>query len=181
MEPQPAPQKGISKPFGGFVVVLTVALIVGGWLYVDMVKNELESKVDAVSADLQAVRAARKAAAEKETAPPAEPKTVTYAAGLGDYRFQVDLPEGFRLSVGAKADEALVIMGPTPENEAPIPDMVISLLPVRSERYLALADAKDPGNVFVRTPDGTYVFWLRGWEDLAWPEFEKVAASFKAL
>lgn len=184
MEPQPAQQKGISKPFGGFVVVLTVALIVGGWLYVDMVKNELESKVDAVSADLQAVRAARKAGTATAWDQPAETKKNTYAAVLGKYRFQVDVPVGYRLDVTegpTDAVSAYVVRDDVTENEAPTPDMVISLVSLAEEPYASMLGKDAPGTRLVATLDGKYAFWIRGWEDQEWPGADAVLESFKPL
>lgn len=73
---------GYVKPLGGFIVVLTVALFVGGWLYVDAVRNELDGKIEALTADIAAVRMEAKGEAameEKKSAPtqaPSEPLPV---------------------------------------------------------------------------------------------------------
>ena len=181
---QVAPKQAFTKPIGGFVVVLAVALFVGAWLYVDMVKNELEMKVETVAADLRAVRAARKMAAETEWDQPSETKRNTYAAVLGKYRFQVDVPDGYRLDVTeGPTDEvsAYVIRDDVTENEAPIPDMVIRLVDPDKEPYASMLDRHQPGTRLVPTPDGKSAFWITGWEDLEWDGFEKAAASFKAL
>ena len=57
---QPVNQHGYVKPLGGFVVVLFVAVFVGGWLYVDAVKNELEMKIASLQSQLDATRMAAK-------------------------------------------------------------------------------------------------------------------------
>ncbi|MEK7546131.1 MAG: hypothetical protein AAB554_03595 [Patescibacteria group bacterium] len=170
---QSAPKQAFTKPIGGFVVVLCVALFVGGWLYVDMVKNELEMKVDSVAADLQAVRAARKAAEEKETPSPAAPKTITYAAGLGDYRFQVDLPEGHHLEFDEDGLTARVVSDQGVETDHRY-DISISLVDPHKEPYASYKP--ELGLRVIRTDDGKASFWITGWEG-----FVAVAASFKAL
>lgn len=53
---QPVNQHGYVKPLGGFVVVLFVAIFVGGWLYVDAVRNELEMKIASLQSQLDAAR-----------------------------------------------------------------------------------------------------------------------------
>lgn len=175
---QPASKPSFTKPVGGFVVVLCVALFVGGWLYVDMVKNELEMKVESVAADLQAVRAARKAAAEKEAPPAASTATRTYAAGLGDYRFQVDLPEGHHLDL---SDDGLSAEVVSDSIEAPDHryDISISLVDPKKEPYASFRS--ELGARLILAADGKAAFWITGWEDIGWEGFEKVTSSFKAL
>ena len=181
MDQQPAPQKGIAKPLGGFIVVMVVATIVGGWLYVDMVRHELESKVDAVSADLAAVRAARQAESQRQAAPPEAPKMKTYAAALGEHRFQVDVPEGWHLSVGDGSESAVIVMDATAENGTPVPDASIRLVDLTKEPYASRLDMHEPRMRLVPTADGKAGFLIAVWEDFEWPEFDRVAASFKAL
>ena len=181
---QPAQKTGFTKPLGGFVVVLAVAVLVGVWLYVDMVRNELEMKVDAIAVDLQAVRAAREAGKEDGWDQPAETKKNTYAAILGKYRFQVDVPVGYRLDVTeGPTDElsAYVIRDDVSENESPTPDMVISLVNLATEPYASMLGKDEPGTRLVATPDGKYAFWIRGWEDQEWSGSAAVLASFKPL
>ncbi|HTK60292.1 MAG TPA: hypothetical protein VL283_03770 [Candidatus Baltobacteraceae bacterium] len=180
---QPAPKPSYKKPIGGFIVVLVTALVVGGWLYVDMVRNEIEQKVDILSSELDAAKKAERAdAAGGQAPPPVEVmKMQTYAAALGEERFQIDLPEGWHLSVAADADVAYVVMDPTAENGTPTPDMVIRLVDPEKEPYASALDRHESGTRLVMTADGKAAFWITGWEDQEWPAFEKVAASFKAL
>ena len=184
---QPERKPGFTKPIGGFVVVLAVAVLVGVWLYVDMVKNELEMKVDRLSDELESAKRKERAEAEKEPAPPAaetEEAWRTFSAELGGQRFQIDLPDGHRLTFteGGMGDAvAYVVLEPTPENEAPIPDMVISLVSLQNEMYAARIGKDEPGTRLVATADGEWAFWIRGWEDMEWPLFGRAAASFKPL
>lgn len=53
MEPKPGMP---NAPLAGFVVILFSAIFVGGWLYVDAVRNELEMKIEAVQAQVDAAR-----------------------------------------------------------------------------------------------------------------------------
>lgn len=181
---QPAQRPGFTKPIGGFIVVLAVALFVGVWLYVDMVRNELEMKVDAIAVDLQAVRAAREAGKPDGWDQPAETKKNTYAAVLGKYRFQVDVPDGYRLDVTeGPTDElsAYVIRDDVSENESPTPDMVISLVSLEKEPYASMLGKDEPGTRLVATSDGKSAFWIRGWEDQEWSGASIILTSFKTL
>lgn len=181
---QPAQKPGFNKPIGGFIVVLAVALLVGGWLYVDMVKTELEMKVDAIAVDLKAVRAAREAGKEDGWDQPSETKKNTYAAILGKYRFQVDVPKGYRLDVTeGPVDElsAYVIRDDVSENETPTPDMIISIVSLAKEPYASMLGKDEPGTRLVATLDGKYAFWIRGWEDQEWSGADQVLTSFKPL
>lgn len=56
MDIQPKSNQGFVKPIGGLIVILLVALLVGGWLYVDIVRNELETKIDTLSAQIDVAR-----------------------------------------------------------------------------------------------------------------------------
>jgi len=182
---QSAPKPGFTKPIGGFIVVLFTALVIGGWLYVDGVKNELEMKVDGLSSELEAAKLANGGDAEgKKMAPLAEEEKKgwqTYAGALGEYRFQIDLPPTHHLSVGEEATSAYVVLNPTPENESAVPDMGIDLLDVTSQTYLSLKGKDDARSRLVLTADGKAAFWIHVWEDFEWSEAAEVLASFKAL
>jgi hypothetical protein len=56
-----------TKPLAGLAVILYVATIIGGWLYVDNVRNEIESKIDALEARIEAMKSE-----EKKVSPVAE-------------------------------------------------------------------------------------------------------------
>lgn len=184
MDQQATPRPAFTKPTGGFIVVLALALFVGGWLYLDMITNELETKVDAIAVDLQAVRAAREGAKPDAWDQPGETKKNTYAAVLAKYRFQVDVPVGYRLDVTegpTDAVSAYVVRDDVSENEAPIPDMIISVVSLATEPYASMLGKDEPGTRLVPTPDGKSAFWIRGWEDQAWDGSAAVLASFKVL
>lgn len=83
---QPVNQHGYVKPLGGFVVVLFVAIFVGGWLYVDAVRNELEMKIASLQAQLDAARM------EDKRGPP-EPKKIA-AEGVYVVEHEVVPPIG---------------------------------------------------------------------------------------
>jgi hypothetical protein len=173
---QSAPKPNFTKPIGGFIVVLAVALLVGGWLYVDMVKNELEQKVDSLSTELEASKARERERAATEPAPSAQDEVVwqTYSAELDGRRFQIDLPPGTKLSVGASVNElAYVLPDPVTDDNS---------LPYMSIRIASISEKKDfanEGGVIVEA--GDRLFWLSLWEDMEWTPFERVAASFKPL
>jgi len=113
----------------------------------------------------------------------------TYAAGLGDYRFQIDLPEGWRLvpqeNEAGEVNGYLVVADPTPENESPMPDMIIAVASTETDALGHFGEGPAPKLRTVPVPNtepaGTLVFALRGWEDQEWALFDEVASSFKPL
>jgi hypothetical protein len=172
--PATQPPSKFKKPIGGFVVVLVSALLIGGWLYVDMVKNELETKVQDLEAELDAARL--RAAQEAETPEPEPsvpaPEWKAYSAELDGHRFQVNLPDGFTLSVGASVTSiAYVLADPVVDGE--LPYMTIQVAPISDKGSFR------SGGVMVE--HGEHLFWLSLWEGMEWEPFAKVAASFKPL
>ena len=89
MDPKPAPY---NKPLAGMIVVLSVALFVGGWLYVDYVKNDLEAQINTVAAEAAAAQVQARNAAMKtsnEAAPTAGKRTYAWQIGsLEDATFE---------------------------------------------------------------------------------------------
>lgn len=185
MDIQPVSKPGFTQPIGGMIVILLVALLVGGWLYVDMVRNELEMKVAAVYSELAALKSPAKQGQDaKDSTPPVTEQRRIYVSSLDDYGFQLDLPEGYHVYVrnGALGDtSAYVISDTTNQNPSPTPDMVISLVNLKNQQYASKLGNDEPGTRLVATPDLKWAFWIRGWEDMSWSQFDKVAASFKAL
>ncbi len=55
------------RPVAGMIVILFAALFIGGWLYVDAVRNELESKVEAADARTASVKSALTEFARQQT------------------------------------------------------------------------------------------------------------------
>jgi len=170
------------------IVPLLLLLAFAVWAAVDWYSRAGDMQMARLNADISQLadqRARTFVAPADEPARPAEEAALsTYAGALGDYRYQIDLPEGYRLTLqeGAMGDESVyVVMEPTPENETPIPDMVISLVSLKTEMYASRLGHDEPGTRLVPAADAKFGFWIRGWEDLAWPEFDRVAASFKAL
>jgi hypothetical protein len=68
-----------SKPIVGMLVVVIVALFVGGWLYVDSTRSDLQLQVNALSSQV----AAQPAVKEASTKPAQPAKTKTYSDRVG--------------------------------------------------------------------------------------------------
>lgn len=62
-----------NKPIAGMIFIMVVAVFVGGWLYVDSVRGELELRIDALASEI----AASKMMAKR---PPATPKAPDMSA-----------------------------------------------------------------------------------------------------
>jgi hypothetical protein len=173
----PALPRPATKPFAGFVVVLALAAAVGAWLYMDHAAKELASREAGAPAAAPEPPAI---APETEPAP-----RRTYAAALGEHRFQVDLPEGWELRFaedGMGDLRAYLVASATSGNEAPVPDAVVNVVSLSNPSYAEMLGKPDePMARLVPVPDGRYAFWLRTWEGSDWPAFGAVAASFKAL
>jgi hypothetical protein len=174
MDQPAAPQQNLKKPIGGFIVVLVAAVLIGGWLYVDGVKNDLETKVDSLESRLEAERMkdAQQAETKQEPAPAAEEvKWQTYSAELDGQRFQIDLPAGTKLTSEA-GTFAYVMVDPPSESES---------LPLMAIRVVAASEGEFDGTFGTTVKAGDRNFWLYLWEGLEWEHFERVSASFKPL
>ncbi len=174
---QPARKPGFTKPIGGFIVVLAVAVIVGAWLYVDGVKNDLEMKAQEDAARFaETERRAAEAPAAVEEVP--EPETRTYAGELGGRRFQIDLPRGHHLELDEDGLTARVVSDSEAEPDHRY-DITIMLVDPTEEPYVSYKP--ELGLRVISTDDARAAFWIQGWEDIGWSGFETVTASFKAL
>lgn len=182
------------KPLAAFVIILFLALFVGGWLYITSVRNGLQARIDELTAQIAAMSASGGSAAGGKAASPipaADPnaRTMPPTDGwqtlgdiLGTYTFQLDTPPGYHLKhagVETAGMSAYVVLDPTSENGSPTPDMVITLVDLTAEPYASkLGKNDEPGTRFVQA-DNRSGFWITGWEDQAWPDFARAAASFR--
>lgn len=171
---QPVNQHGYVKPIGGFVVVLFVAIFVGGWLYVDAVRNELEMKIAVVQSQLDAVRMAQKQDAQEPKAPmpdekmrPPTPDGWKTAEGDG---YLVDLPPGYQLVVGTNGYD-YIHADPLADDNL-LPYAVIVKLSASQE-----AEYADEGGRLLLSGDAMY--WMYLYENLEWKEFDQAAASLR--
>lgn len=171
---QPVNQHGYVKPLGGFVVVLFVAVFVGGWLYVDAVRNELEMKIASLQSQFDAARMADKREAQEPKAPteggkmrPPTPEGWKTVEGDG---YLVDLPPGYQLVAGASG-YAYVQADPLTDDDL-LPYAVIAKLSASQESEYA-----DEGGRLLLS--GDVMYWMYLYENLEWKEFDQVAASLR--
>jgi hypothetical protein len=179
------PKSGSHKPLAGMVVILFLALFVGGWLYVDSVRAEMGKRIDALTAQVDALKSQVKSASEKLSEPAAPSDGWRVLSGkLGGYTFSLNVPSGYHLTIADSATatpSAYLVMDPTAENGGtPTPDMVITLVDVTKEPYASKLgkNAEFKGEMLYPTADGKYGFWITGWEDQVWPDFDNVAGGF---
>lgn len=171
-------KSGSRKPLAGMVVILFLALFVGGWLYVDATKTALESKIDALQAQVDADR--QKAAADdQEAVVEAAALAAREKAGVWDTYdgggYTIDLPPGTKLSEGASVPELDYVIADPPDASQSSPFMMIRLLSASEKK-----DYKDAGGVLIDAKDGG-AYWLALWENLEWKPFDQAVASFKVL
>lgn len=177
------------KPIAGLVIVLFVSTVIGGWLYVDYVRGELERRILALEAQAaQQSKLMQSLMRESDQGRMTNPTSMnswhTVQGSLGEHRFQLDLPPGYSLRIGEGMMgnvSAYVMMDQASDNETPTPDMVIGLVSLENQQYASKLGKDEPGTRLVATPQGKFGFWITGWEDLSWEPFDAVAATFKAL
>jgi len=177
---RPVPRRGAAKPIAGFAIVLGAALFVGALLYLDTAKKEREMRIAAEEAE-RAAQAIPDDAVDPASPAVEEARMTTYAAELDGHRFQIDLPEGYFLSVKAGASGAQYAEALSASSDG-IALVTIELV-APPERPMPLVEEDAEGHRFVPTADGKARFWLSGedFEERALPGFDAVAASFKAL
>lgn len=76
MDPM-TPQSGPNKPVAGMIIVLFTSLFVGGWLYVDSVRTEMETRMDGLEAEIRTAQASARAIGRKPPAFAPESGTTT--------------------------------------------------------------------------------------------------------
>ena len=177
-----------AKPIAGLAVILFIATVIGGWLFVDNIRGELEARIEALEARLVSEQPSARPMPQPEGGRMMEPTAANgwrlVQGSLGDYEFQLNLPPGYQLSeaTGAMGNTyAYVMMNPISENETLLPDMVINLVGLQNELYASKLGKDEPGTRLVAASGGQFGFWITGWEDHYWEPFDLVAASFKGL
>ncbi len=173
-----------AKPIAGLAVILFIATVIGGWLFVDNTRAELEARIEALEARQVVLLPAEPPSPEPNGGRMMEPTAAngwhTETSAVSGRRFQIALPASHALQVNSapETDQSVfVILKPTPENEAPTPDMIIELVDLRDPRY----DGVNLGTRLVPVGDSRNAFLMTAWEDQYWEAFDLVAASFKAL
>ena len=159
-----------TKPLAGLAVILFVATVIGGWLYVDNMRNELEAKIQTLeSRQLQAPPMDLGGRMMEPTAANGW-RTVTSADGA----YQLDLPAGMKLSEGASVKEIAYVMADPTTDDDSLPYMAIRAMPTSEKSAY-----ENLGGTIVIS--GGTAYWLYLWENMEWEPFDLVAASFKAL
>ena len=168
-----------NKQIIGLAVILIVAILIGGWLYVESVRNDLEAKIQTLSAQNNATKTQVEQnavesgdAANPAVVPPVDASRTgwrTFVSAANGY--QIDLPPGYRLN--DTGTHAYVVAEPVSAENA-LPFMSIEVAPLSAKASYA----NQKGHLAV---SDTNVFWMSLWEDMEWQPFDQVAASFKTL
>lgn len=92
MEPMEPKSSLSSKPLAGMIVILVVALFVGGWLLIDSTRSDLQLQIDALSAQ---VNGRQMLLGRTQAAAPAPAVTAWNSYDSGKYRFEY--PSGWNM------------------------------------------------------------------------------------
>ncbi|MFA5854531.1 MAG: hypothetical protein WC866_05650 [Patescibacteria group bacterium] len=164
-----------AKPLAGLFVVLFVVTIIGGWLYVDSIRNELEMKLSALEARLPASSPLEPSVPDASGGRVTEPTAIngwrTVISADGSY--QLNLPPGTKLSESEGAGSlkiAYVVADPATEDNT-LPLMGIQVAPASEKaRY------ENQGGKLVIAGDKLY--WLYLYENLEWEPYDVVVETF---
>lgn len=179
MEPMDQKSNLSNKPLAGMIVIVVVAMFVGGWLYVDSVRSDMQLQIDGLSSQLDAMRAAQmktQAAVQAPMAPATDEMAGWQTVTSKDGSYQLQLPPEARLSESADGNgyADVVPVDTDPNKGGALPFMSIQVAPASQ-----LSKYQNQGGKVVVS--GAKLYWLSLWEDMEWKPFDQVAASFKVL
>ncbi len=154
-----------AKPIAGLMIVLFVVTIIGGWLYVDNVRHELESKIEAL--------AVRQAPASQGGGGRIMAPTVANGWHLvtsAKYAYALSLPPGYHFLEDSQNDGlAYVLPDPNSDDDNPLPVMTVNVTS-------AAVKETHPGKMI---QVGSKAYWFSLWEDMEWGPYDQVIASFR--
>ena len=155
------------KPIAGLVVVLFVVTVIGGWLYVDTVRNELDARVSALEAERVAQGISD---GNRVSAPTLENGWHRVVSGKHSYALM--LPPSYHFLESTEDERlAYVLPDPNEDDDNPLPVMTITVTDVDDK------EARFGHRVKV----GKTLYWLTMWKGAEWEPYDQVIASFQVL
>lgn len=165
-----------TKPIAGLAVILFIATVIGGWLFVDNTRAELEARIEALEARLVLERPSEQPVSDAAGGRVTEPTAIngwrTVVSADGSY--QLNLPPGVKLAEGTPSETLkvdYVLSDPMPA-DGELPWMGIQIAPASEKaRY------ENQGGKLVITKGKLY--WLYLYENLNWEPFDVVVNTFE--
>lgn len=165
----PAPFAGTvpTKPLAGLVVVLFVVTVIGGWLYVDSVRGELEMQIRALETRQAWMSQQANGRVTAPTTTNGWHRIVSVKHG-----YAMMLPPGYHFLEPTNDQEpAYVLPDPNEDDDNPSPVMTI-----------AVTDINDKESRFgKRIRVGNTLYWLSLWQGTDWEPYDQVAETFQTL